>query len=501
MVLRARIGLRASTQLCARNDGQGVMTAEVEGEICVLGGGPAGSVIARRLAELGHDLLLLDRTAGERRLRVESLAASILPVLDSLQLRSDVDAAVFCSERHSLVLWGSGDIQVKSSDASPSLLVERTLLDDRFRDAASRAGVRIIAPARARAVQRLPSGKWLIPVATSNGPVVIKSTFLVDARGKRHHMCIDDGAPQTVALSAQWSLWDRAYVQTRIEAGSDEWFWGSPLPDGSYAATIFLDSTRVAGLRSGHRARMYRDALSRSKLLQGLLHGKMIGSVGVRDATPRVSRDPIGKDFIRVGEASIAIDPLSSQGIQTALLSAVQGSAAVHTILSAGYDPVPALEFYRERQLTAAARHAVAAARFHQAAPFQSSFWLRRSRAAIGAPPDAQPAQTTSTPSSRLRVAQALKVIEVPVLSGGFIRRAPALCHPALKHPIAYFAGIALAPLLHEAGGASTADQILQRWTRRIPAEAAASILTWMWSVGILVAQADAPRPPITSAH
>ena len=56
-----------ATQPCARSDshdGCGVMKAD-EGEICVLGGGPAGSVIARSLAELGHDVLLVDRTARE----------------------------------------------------------------------------------------------------------------------------------------------------------------------------------------------------------------------------------------------------------------------------------------------------------------------------------------------------------------------------------------------------------------------------------------------------
>ena len=169
-----------------------------------------------------------------------------------MRLRGDVDAAVFGREARALVLWESGDTAVKSSE--PSLLVDRTLLDDRLRNAASRAGVRIISPSRARAAQRLPGGKWLIPVATSNGPMAVKCRFLVDARGKRHHKCIDDGAAQTAALSAQWSLWDRGFVQTRIEAGRDEWIWGSPLPDGSYAATMFLDLTRVSGLRSEQRA-------------------------------------------------------------------------------------------------------------------------------------------------------------------------------------------------------------------------------------------------------
>ncbi len=132
----------------------------------------------------------------------------------------------------------------------------------------------------------------------------------------------------------------------------------------------------------------------------------------------------------------------------------------------------------------------------------QNSFWTRRSGAAKDAPPDDAPQpQATATPPSRLCVAPALQVIEVPVLSGAMIRRAPALCHPTLKQPVAYFAGIALAPLLHEASGASTADQILQRWARRIPAEAASNIMAWMWSVGILVAQAEASRPPVASAH
>ena len=71
----------------ARNDGHGAMKAGVEGEICVLGGGPAGSVIARSLAELGHDVLLVDRTVGENVPRAESLAPSIAPILDSLRLR------------------------------------------------------------------------------------------------------------------------------------------------------------------------------------------------------------------------------------------------------------------------------------------------------------------------------------------------------------------------------------------------------------------------------
>jgi flavin-dependent dehydrogenase len=464
------------------------MASTLKIEICVLGGGPAGAVIARRLAELGHDVVLVERGAAGRRARAESLAPSILPILDSVRLRELVETSVFMREERSLVLWGSADVEVKSWDAAPSLLIERALLDDRLRAAASEAGARVIAPATARAIRREACGKWHVPVVAPAGPLVIEARFLVDARGKRRHSCIDNGAPTTIAMSAAWLPCDGSYAETRIEAGRDEWVWGNPLPDGSYVATIFLDAARVAGLRSHGRAELLRDILSRSKLLAGLSKGKMIGSVDVRDATPRVAEDPIGSDFIRIGEAAVAIDPLSSQGIQTAVLSAIQGAAAVHTIVTAGHDREPALTFYRERAQTTAARSRVAAARLYREQPTQTPFWMHRASTAGDAAPAARrQTRTIHELPSRLSVARSLRIVEVPVLSGAFVRRARGLHHPGLEEPIVYLGGMALAPLVLDITRPSTPDEIMRRWSALMPAPAAWEIMNWMVEVGILV--------------
>jgi flavin-dependent dehydrogenase len=472
--------------------GRSSMISMLESEICVLGGGPAGSVIARRLTELGHDVVLVERGSAGRRLtrkvRAESLAPSILPILDSLRLRAAVETSVFMREERALILWGSDDVEVKSWDAAPSLLVERALLDASLRAAASDSGARVIAPATARAIRHEARGEWLVPVATPVGPLTIKARFLVDARGKRRHPCIDDGAPTTVAMSASWLARDATYAETRIEAGRDEWMWGNPLPDGCYAATIFVDSARVAGLRSHGRAALCRDLLSRSKLLAGLSKGGMIGPVDVRDATPRVNRDPIGHDFIRVGEAAVAIDPLSSQGIQTALLSAIQGAAAVHTILTAGCDPEPALGFYRERTQQTAARSRAAAAGLYAEHYGETPFWMRRSLAAGSAALKDRPhAQAIPALPPRLGVARSLRIVDIPVLSGAFIRRARALHHAGLEEPVAYLGGTALAPLVLDMPGPSTPDEIMRRWSALMPAQAAWSTMNWMFVVGILV--------------
>jgi hypothetical protein len=209
----------------------------------------------------------------------------------------------------------------------------------------------------------------------------------------------------------------------------------------------------------------------------------------VRDATPRVSKDPIGHDFIRVGEAAVAIDPLSSQGIQTALLSAIQGAAAVHTILTAGCDPEPALAFYRQRPQTTAERSRAAAARLYREYPVRTPFWMRRSIADRSAALEErrQQARAIHELPSRLSVARSLRIVEVPVLSGAFIRRARALHHPGLEEPVAYLAGTALAPLVLDMPGPSTPDEIMRRWCALMPAQAAWNIMNWMFEVGILV--------------
>ena len=309
-------------------------------------------------------------------------------------------------------------------------------------------------------------------------------------------------ARPTAAISASWTLRDRSFAETRIEAGRDAWFWGSPLPHLRYVATIFLDPKRIAGIGSASRTKLYRQLLPGSRLLKDLLRGEMSGPVRVRDATPRMGADLIANDFIRTGEAAVAIDPLSSQGIQEALLAAIQASAAVHTMLTPDGDHGAALEFYRERRQTAATRGRLNAARFYQPHADRSSFWMRRSSAAGSVAPGHAPQTRSGTAlPSDLHLSQMLRIVETPVLSGALIRRTPALSHPGLEQPVAYFAGVALAPLVEDANGAAATDQILSRWTRHLPPETARNILSWMWSVGILDPETAAPHDPAASAE
>lgn len=456
-----------------------------EAEICVLGGGPAGSVIACRLSQLGYETLVIERDPWGLGKRVESFPSSIAAILGSLTLSDALEAATLQREKRELLRWASDSIEEKSLEP-PSLLVDRTFFDRRLRAAAASAGAVVLAPVHARAPQRTRPGRWVIPAMTEQGPTPIKARFLIDARGRRGGQHYRHGPP-TAALSATWHVAGGAYRETRTEAGMDEWFWGCPLTKGVYAATIFVDAHRIAGRGAHERSELYRELVSRSQLLRLLRASRMATSITVSDATSRIAVELIQRDFIRVGDAAFAIDPLSSQGVQRAILSAIQGAAAVHTICTNG-DIDSASTFYCERQLAAAKQASVDAMRLYRdRAGGKGPFWTTRSNSAVETP--AALHQSPNLPGMLplfVRVSDAVEIVNIPVLSGPLIKRAAALKHPRLKQPVAFLGDIPLAQLVIEVGNGLATDQLLSCWSARMRPETARHILEWMYSSQIL---------------
>ena len=416
------------------------MTGTTDREVCVVGGGPAGAVIARRLAQLGHDTVLIDRNTPPQQPRAELLAPSILPLLTSLGIEDCAERAVFCRETHTLIRWNADTVEEKDSGTS-SLLIERSRFDAQLRNAARDAGAHII-PLAARPPQRRSSGGWTVPLAGSAR--AITCAFLVDARGKRFGGRIKTSQPRTIAICGNWRIRSHSFAQMRIEACAEEWIWGSPVGEDRYAAAIFVDASRAAGLGRKERKELYLRLLSRSHLHNGLLAGELIATPTARDASSTTAENLIGADFIKVGEAAHAIDPLSSQGIQSAILSAAQGSAAVHTIL-AGHGTTPPMEFYTSSQLRAAARAAQNAAALYRARAeiSPSAFWRERSADRLQSPQRTkrESAGSRSLPAC-IRWSGALRIVDAPVIAGALIKRAPVLSHPDLDEPVGYLGGV-----------------------------------------------------------
>lgn len=467
-------------------------------EVCVLGAGPAGATIARRLAQLGHAVCLLEAAPFPRRRIGELLPPSILPLFETLGLRAVMETAGFLRPAATLLAWSSAGVSRKTTSGAPGFQVDRGRFDALLLDAARQSGVQVMQPVTAARPQRDPHQGWVIRLHTDGAAVPsLHARVLVDATGRRGlgpHQRTRTTAP-TLALYGYWYGVPGPGAEARVEAGPDAWYWGAALPDGSLNAAVFLDTAAGAGLGRARLEALYRTHLAQSCLLRSCLVGRLDGGLQVCDATGFLEAQPIGQDFVRVGEAAYAVDPLSSQGVHLAMLSALQGSIALHTILTVPAQAEAACEFYRTQQAATVARSQRTAAQLYALADRWAAapFWQRRATApAAATPPEATtPMVRPLPPQQGLRLADTLQVVETPAIVGDLIARVPALLHPSLPQPVAFLGPTALAPLLRDIVPGRTAEAVLQRWTQRLPWRDGQRVLHWLWQMGLVMPIAE----------
>src|ERR1700680_3997262 len=119
----------------------------IRAQVCVLGGGPAGAATARRLALLGHSVVVVEKTTFPRERVGESLPGSVLPLLDVLGIRAAVEREESLRPSLARVRW-KGENDIRAVPFPSGFHVNRARFDEVLLCAASNAGARVLQPAR-----------------------------------------------------------------------------------------------------------------------------------------------------------------------------------------------------------------------------------------------------------------------------------------------------------------------------------------------------------------
>ena len=462
---------------------------DLQADVCVVGGGPAGAALAGRLAALGQDIVLLEAEQFPRPHIGESLPPGMGPLFDALGIRAEVEAAGFLRPWEAVVRW-AGEVRRRGEGlGEPGFQVDRGIFDHILLRAAVRAGVHLLQPARALTPRRQEPGLWIIPVR-GEGPEQVRARFLVDACGrrglvgKRKRRLI----PATVALYGYWKGTRLTGPETRVEAGPEQWYWGAPLPDGTFNATVFVSPGRLRLADSVES--VYCSLLAESELLAGCLSGQLTSSIRVCAAAMAVDDAPVGEDWLAVGESALALDPLSSQGVRSAIVSGLQGAAVIHTCLTAPEHRQVARQFAQDRHAESVRQHTKFAASFYQEQKehHPTPFWVDRSAMAPHGPsrPRAR-AELSLTSADRVVVSPEARFVLVPALCGDLIRPVRAVVAPGSDRPAAFVGDIPVAFLIEQLAGVWSVGDILKAWSPIHAPRQAASLLLWAMQEGVIV--------------
>jgi 2-polyprenyl-6-methoxyphenol hydroxylase-like FAD-dependent oxidoreductase len=402
-----------------------------------------------------------------------------------------VDAAGFPRVRRVHVKW-EGEPQIRDDPREQGLLVDRDNFDRILLERAKALGVQVLQPARVCECNS-DHGGWSVDIRANGSPVQLRADFLADASGRsgiaahrRRTGC------RTLALYAYWRGSDLPQ-EPRIEADSDAWYWGVPLPDSTYNTLVFVDIEHFRAARSRSLTMRFLDLLGRSGLLAGCRDASLASSVLAADATPYLDEESVTPSSIKVGDAALAIDPLSSSGVQKAIQSALAAAVVANTLLRKPESHDAAMRFYKASLADASERHCHWAAGHYGsvAARTGGKFWKDRAwHSESNPPPVSRPkihvdARTFS--ATRVELSQQLEFVELPCIDGDFVTVKPALRHPNLERPAAYLGGWELAPLLRRLPAGPTPMRIAQSWSDKIPLQSGLAIAGWLLNNGILV--------------
>lgn len=455
-------------------------------DICVVGGGPAGCVLGARLAQFGFEVWLIERATFPRRHLGESLSPGVRPLLASIGAGPALESAGFRPARTVQVHWDNDG--VREDLDGQGMLVDRGRFDRLLLEHARGCGVRVLQPASVPALDHC-GDTWRISLRADGTSTELTARFLADASGRsgvlgrRRRRT----GPETLALYAYWAgagLPDHP----RIEAGAAEWFWGVPLPDGVYNTLVFLDPRNLRA-RTGRLADRFEALLATSSLFPPAANARRIGPVQAADATPYLDEACVNATSIKVGDAALALDPISSSGVQKAIQTALAGSVVVNTLLRRPEAQTPACQFYRDRLGEASSRHrAWAQGHYAQVAVSRMArFW--QERAGATAAPDPVPLEPNiSVPlDAPLHLSPGIEIAELPCVVDQFIEARPAVRHPSLDGPVAYVGEVELAPLLGRVRDRMTPRDLARAWMPRVPPQRGLAIAQWLVSRGLLV--------------
>jgi flavin-dependent dehydrogenase len=323
------------------------MTAVAAYPVAIVGGGPAGCATALALRRRGIGGVLVVEGGDYAAVRIgESIPPDTRLLLEQLGVWAD-----FVEEGHEPCLgscssWGDDALGYNDFLYNPhgtGWHLDRRRFDAFLARKAVESGATLWTGTRLVGARRVEGDGFEVHLARGEGsPRTARARVVVDATGS--------GSRLARLMGARQRLHDRltcltAFLEmpagsefprlTMLEAVEYGWWYAARLPGRVVAVAVASDAAIVKALRL-QTADGWLGRLRRTTHVAGELDGcDLVGGGLVARTAPSFVLDMVGGDgWLAVGDAASAYDPISSQGMYTALLDGLEAADAIAAYLT-----------------------------------------------------------------------------------------------------------------------------------------------------------------------
>lgn len=297
---------------------------EARHEVVVVGAGPAGGLAARRMAERGHDVLLIEASSEPHRpvacsgiIGREAFDQMALPTESTI---STVDRARFISPSGARITYEPREPM--------AFVVHRPSFDAALAERAVEAGARLIRGCRATGIEKHRGGVTLTVRCDGLDRIQARAVIIASGHRSRLNGPAGLGVPQasTVALGVEYPFDDLDAAEVYFGTGVAPGFfaWAVPAGPGRARLGVLADSdprgmlTRFLegdAIRSRMNTGSVADCLCAAKgrtVVQGMVLPSYTDAVlAVGEAAGQVKTTTLGGIYYGLIGAEIATDVLS----------------------------------------------------------------------------------------------------------------------------------------------------------------------------------------------
>ncbi|NEQ64003.1 MAG: hypothetical protein F6K21_00445 [Symploca sp. SIO2D2] len=339
-------------------------------QVMIIGGGVAGAATAITLARRGIASLILETSTQITTKVGETLPPNVLPLLKIFGLEQCLQPPEHLPCYGNQYIWGEDGIQEKLfifQTYGNGWHLNRLTFEQQLYQLSQEQGVEWLLGCKLLKVKQDIDNHWQLTVNCQGkqqtwqlpqGGSAKRTHFLVDATGRSAKLAQFLGVKREkydrlIGLVCPFKLQPHHTIAhyTYIEAVENGWWYAAVIP-GNRLMTVFLTDADLLD-KGMFKMDGYRQALSKTQLISSSLKDELIADshqkITTRTASSSYLQQIFGENWLAVGDAAFAYDPISSYGIASALGGGFYAGNAIADHLMGKREALPAYSFILEQ--------------------------------------------------------------------------------------------------------------------------------------------------------